>query len=404
MKILNVIRWGLSIGVTLLMWYFLTTVQIGSVYDGYFGIYDLVWLLPSFALLAGLQVIIHEAGHALFGKLTGYRMNSFRIYTLMWIWQSDGKIAFKQYFNASADGQCLMAPPDYSENEWPFRWYLSGGVLLNLLVSIFVLVAFDLSWVTLIFSCVGLDFAIINGIPAEHNDGKTLLLASQQKEYRYLLYLELKVNQLLNKGLVFTEMPRQYFEKIETGSMRTHLDDSHDLLRVSYFFDTEQWDKLELELESLWQQLDKVAPIYRTKVKAEFLFYLLIFHPDDPRIEEIWQDKKFRTILQLEDPIVPRLRAAFLYYREKNLSEALDTLKNGEKFFANSHTLGDQEREIQLAHWLGERMMKQGTLSDEIDTSQIVNKVDDLDKAEDRRSLIMFAILMIVLVAIAYFS
>lgn len=404
MKIVKVVRWGLSIGITVIMWHILGTLRIGSVYDVYFGIYDLVWLLPSFALLVGLQITIHEAGHAMFGKITGYKMNSFRIYSFMWIWQPDGKIVFKQYFNARADGQCLMAPPDYSENDWPFYLYLSGGVLLNLIVSIFVLLAFDLTWVTLIFSCVGLDLAILNGIPDGFNDGKNLLLATRQKEYRYLLYLDLKVNQLLNKGLVLTEMPRQYFEKVDTGPKRTHLDDGHDLLRAYFFMDTKEWENLEQELEILWQELDKVAPIYQTIVKAEFLFYLLVFHSKDPRIEEIWQDKKFRKILQLEDPIIPRLKAAFLYYRENNLSDALSVLDNRKRFLENSPTRGDQERESQLADWLRERIIKQGVPSTEIDTAQIVNKVEDLDKAEDKNSLIVFAIMMIVLVAIAYWS
>ena len=54
MKIVKVVRWGLSIGITVIMWHILGTLRIGSVYDVYFGIYDLVWLLPSLALLVGL--------------------------------------------------------------------------------------------------------------------------------------------------------------------------------------------------------------------------------------------------------------------------------------------------------------------------------------------------------------
>ncbi len=74
------------------------------------------------------------------------------------------------------------------------------------------------------------------------------------------------------------------------------------------------------------------------------------------------------------------------------------------KFLENSPTRGDQERESQLADWLRERIIKQGVPSIEIDTTQIVNKVEELDKTEDKNSLIMFAIIMIVLVAIAYWS
>ena len=46
-----------------------------------FGTYliSLVWLVVSLMLSLYLQVILHEAGHMVFGLLTGYRFVSFRI-------------------------------------------------------------------------------------------------------------------------------------------------------------------------------------------------------------------------------------------------------------------------------------------------------------------------------------
>lgn len=100
--------------------------------------------------------------------------------------------------------------------------------------------------------------AVLNGIPNEYNDGKTILLASRRKEHRYLYYLELKMNQLSNKGMLLVEMPKKYFEKIPLGPNRPHLDDYHDFLSMNFFWDTQQWEKFQQELEMLWEELDNV--------------------------------------------------------------------------------------------------------------------------------------------------
>ena len=39
-----------------------------------------------------VQIIIHEAGHLIFGQLSGYEFSSFRIFSFMWI-KKNGKIA-----------------------------------------------------------------------------------------------------------------------------------------------------------------------------------------------------------------------------------------------------------------------------------------------------------------------
>ncbi|NLB40976.1 MAG: hypothetical protein GX815_01700 [Clostridiales bacterium] len=43
-----------------------------------------------------LQIIIHESGHLIFGKMTGYQFSSFRIGSLMWVKQ-DETINFRRF-------------------------------------------------------------------------------------------------------------------------------------------------------------------------------------------------------------------------------------------------------------------------------------------------------------------
>lgn len=366
MKAIKVIRWILGLVLSCVMWLFLWR----WIYENGNDIFDLSWLLVCSYLLLVSQIVIHEAGHALFGKMTGYKMTSFRVLSFMWSRYPDGRIVFKKCPVVGSSGQCLMVPPEYSENKWPLRWYLLGGCLANLIVSLLVLIFFESTWYLSIFSFMGFLIVLLNGVPDRQNDGKNILLASQREEYRYLLYLELKMNDLSNRGMSLAEMPRKYFEKIPTGSERTHLDDYHDLLRVYFFLDTKQWEKLQAELDMLWEQLPNVAPVYQLVVKAEMLFYLLIFQSNDPRIEEIWRDKKFRKIMKKKDSVTQRLKAAYLYYREKNLTEALYLLDSADDYLEELPTRGRKKREMQLIHWFRGLMVELGHPSHEVGRTQ----------------------------------
>ena len=58
-----------------------------------------------------VNVIIHEGGHLIFGLMTGYKFNSFRIFSVILIKQN-GKLKIKNISLAGTGGQCLMSPPE----------------------------------------------------------------------------------------------------------------------------------------------------------------------------------------------------------------------------------------------------------------------------------------------------
>ena len=68
-----------------------------------------LWLALAIVLYI-LQLILHEAGHYLFGRLTGYTFVSFRIDNYTWI-KENGKLVLKRFKIPGTGGQCLMMPP-----------------------------------------------------------------------------------------------------------------------------------------------------------------------------------------------------------------------------------------------------------------------------------------------------
>ena len=118
-----------------------------------------------------IQIIIHEAGHLVFGLLTGYRFCSFRVFSLMWI-RENGKIRLKRMSLAGTGGQCLMGPPELSDGKMPVMLYNFGGAILNLVsAALFLGLSFLCPPVSMVrvflwfLAVFGLGFALMNGLP-----------------------------------------------------------------------------------------------------------------------------------------------------------------------------------------------------------------------------------------------
>lgn len=83
---------GMGCGIT-------TILYFNSVWEGDFSLFQflLIFIFLFFGMAAAiiLQIIIHEAGHLVFGLLTGYRFSSFRIGNLMWI-KENSKIKLRR--------------------------------------------------------------------------------------------------------------------------------------------------------------------------------------------------------------------------------------------------------------------------------------------------------------------
>ena len=168
-----------------------------------------------------VQLIIHEAGHLVFGLLSGYKFSSFRIFSFMWV-KDDGKIRLRQLSIAGTGGQCLMAPPDMVDGRIPVVLYNLGGSLMNIIagvVGIGLFFAFSgvpfLSTVMLIFSVIGFIIAIMNGVPMRlgtvDNDGYNAFALTRNREAMRSFWVQMKVNEQIAEGVRLKDMPDEWF-------------------------------------------------------------------------------------------------------------------------------------------------------------------------------------------------
>lgn len=244
-------------------------------------------LIVALLLLVSLyvQTILHEAGHLVFGLLTGYRFCSFRIGALLLYRSADG-LRLGRYSLPGTAGQCLLLPPESGE-DLPVALYNLGGCLMNLIVSAIAALAATLcprgSWgaaALLSLAIVGVGFAAMNGIPLStvlvDNDGSNLQMLRRSAPERLAFRNQLLVNGALTAGKRLRELPAEWFAMPESFA-----DAKGGVCGCGYLAFCRALDLREDEHavaigKRLLNEAKALAGIHRLLVQQELLFLALV--------------------------------------------------------------------------------------------------------------------------------
>lgn len=220
------------------------------------------------------ELILHEAGHLLFGLMTGWRFVSFRIGSVLWLRGPNGRITRSKFSLAGTAGQCLMAPPPWREEGFPCVLYNLGGVIVNLATAVvcgllaWVLWEHPLASVLLAeAAAVGLLLGLTNGIPLPGmmvaNDGSNLVSVLRSRDARRALWVQMSFAAAQAEGMRLSEMPDKWFEPFPEASMDNTL-----VASVAVFAANRQLDALDLPgtekaIRALLARSKGILPLYR---------------------------------------------------------------------------------------------------------------------------------------------
>ena len=264
----------------------------------YIQIINIYLILFIFILAYFLHIILHELGHLIFGKLTGYRFVSFRIGSFTII-REEGKFKIKRFRMPGTVGQSLMMPPEKKDGQYPFVAYNLGGVFTNSIVTVItVFMAIyikELNYTKLIAiltSLAGILVIIINGIPMKiggvANDGHNVRSMLKDSDARDSFYLQLQVNGLLTEGSRMRNMPYEQF-KLEKGiDYSDPINFSKILMSYNYYLDNKKFKKAKEVLDFGMDYVDETIPIYRQEFNSERLFIEIMGDCDKEKIEKLY--------------------------------------------------------------------------------------------------------------------
>lgn len=168
--------------------------------------FDILWffLIQVFGIIIiiPLFVAFHEAGHMVFGLLTGYRLTFYKVGPFEWISNEENKIKFHLgNFSLGILGQCLMYPPKYrKKGKKPFFWYNAGGLIFSYLMIIILIILFIignkyLRYLMMPCVMISIFLALNNSIYIKNgiNDVSNGVFISKNKKYINTIMYQLEV-------------------------------------------------------------------------------------------------------------------------------------------------------------------------------------------------------------------
>ena len=301
----------------------------------------LVALVSMCAVLI-LQIIIHEAGHLVFGLLTGYRFISFRVSSFMWMKDND-RIRFKRMSIAGTGGQCLMAPPDLKDGKMPVQLYNYGGAIMNLIASA---ISGGLSLLCpagslfrpflLMMLVTGIAYALMNGLPLRmslaNNDGRNAWDLARSPEAVRAFWTTMKMNELSARGVCLRDMPEEWFAVPDEEGMKNGITSSLGAVACSRLMEQGRFEEADALMERLLSQNNGIPGVLRKMLVCDRIYVELIRGNRPEALEALRTKDQLKFMKSMKKyPSVLRTEYAYALLAEKDPEKAQTVMEAFEK-------------------------------------------------------------------------
>lgn len=323
-------------------------------------------MLACVYLALFIQLVVHEAGHLVFGLLTGYRFSSYRVGSIMFM-REGGKLRVKRLSLMGTGGQCLMLPPDASVTPMPYAWYNLGGVILNLVcaglcalgaaicVNTPVLPAF-----LLMMTVMGVAFAITNGVPMRvgnvDNDGRNALSLGRDACALSAFRAQLETMARASAGERMRDMPKEFYVLPPGADMKNAMIATMRVYECNRLMDLHAFDEALKAIDALLDEDTAIVGLHRKLLTCDRVYLELIGDNDARRIEELMtkEQKKLMKVMK-RFPTVIRVNYARALLGANDSQEA-EKLARAFEACAKSHPYkSDIESERELMDIARER-------------------------------------------------
>ena len=326
------------------------------------SIFTIVLYIFIFYFAFIIQIIIHEAGHLIFGLLSGYEFISFRVGSIT-IVKDQEKFKLKKFKIKGTGGQCLMTPKTNNYEEINYVLYNLGGILMNFIASIIcllILILVDTNQYIKVmlseFILIGVICVISNGIPMKlggiSNDGYNTMSISRDKFIKYCFYIQLKVNGLLSKGMRFKDMPIEWFNVKEGADLNNHLVTFLKIMEANYYQDKLDFNLAKECYENILDNAPNIIKLYENEIKCELLFYEIL-NGNMEKVDELYT-KELRNYIKITDCYISRKRLMYVYNLIvlKDKEKADKVLGEFEKLKNSYPIKGDIESEEEIMSFI----------------------------------------------------
>ena len=295
-------------------------------------------ILLSMLLAIPFMVITHEAGHLICGLLTGYRFVSFRVFSVMLL-RENGKLKWKKHKVPGTAGQCLMAPPQKENGNYPYQLYNLGGILVCGILSIIPILRafflFEYEFIAMplfIFGFVSFFMNLMNAIPTNGksmiNDATNLLMAKRSTAGREAFWNQLEYVHLHSQNVRTADMPETIFFHPHENDLGNTLVQWQSLENIERFEDMGDYEKAQKEVYDVLEKAPFLSTFYENYFKMEVIYLGALLGNDQERVEQYVKELQKRN--QVKNTI-PFARAYYAYC--KLVQKDPSVIQNARTFF-----------------------------------------------------------------------
>ena len=280
----------------------------------------LVFLYLSFMI----HIVLHEAGHLIFGLMSGYRFSSFRIGSHMLMKQENGKLVHRKIKIAGTGGQCLMIPPEMVDGKFPVVLYNLGGSIVNLMVTALLIPVFCLMDKSSVFAlfvflliAMGAITGLSNGVPLRtreiNNDGYNAVSLGKSREALRGFWIQMKVNELLTKEVRTKDMPEKWFEVPSDDAMKNAMVAPIGVYAASRLMDQHRFDEAERLINHLLEIDSGIVGLHRNLMICDLIYLELIGQNRCDRVEALYT-KELKKFIKSMGTFPSVLRMQYAWY------------------------------------------------------------------------------------------
>lgn len=329
---------------------------------------DIKWLLIragliliSIAIFGFLHIVIHEVGHLIAGKVSGYHFSFFRIANWA-IVKEQHQYRMAKFSIAGTGGQCLMIPAEGDDNP-PYRLYLFGGALANFITAAIGLgiVLMGVQSVYLYsFIFTGIFTGVINLIPFSITDGNTLKRLKMDPNKRPQLFQQLRLSEEFVNGKMYGEIKDHDLIENPNEPMTEQFNAYTVLVRINRELEAENFGHALELIEPLWNQRSQMVKSYQMDISRDYLFCHLTMETEDTMIQdEIKEDPVFKQYLKTSQLETYRIKAAMAFWIDKDLDQAESWLEKAEKSLDQAPTYADKALNKKLLNFVEEKVSQE---------------------------------------------
>ncbi|MBQ9841430.1 MAG: hypothetical protein IJO78_07545 [Erysipelotrichaceae bacterium] len=273
------------------------------------------------------HVIMHEAGHLVFGLISGYEFLSFRVGSHVWL-NINGKLQHKRFSLAGTAGQCLMVPPMLQDGKMPFKLYLWGGCITNTVIALIAVgcslftqnVYIDLGCYLLAY--VGFIYTLQNGLPLKldmmSNDGFTIDSIAENDAALHAYWLQMMVTAQLARGVALKDVPEEWFIEYPYDQLQNQMVAAAIYFKIIRMMSKHEFDDVEYEIENALQRNVGFVGIHKYMLRCELVYCRLLkgYSIDS------YMTPDFKQFLQMMRNNITVLRTQYvLNYKNKEIAQ-----------------------------------------------------------------------------------